>query len=79
MHVPASTTKLLTGLAALEALGPDARFRTTVVQVDGRIVLVGGGDPALSQRTEVTEEGQRMLKVMHPGSSYDIRFGTVLR
>ena len=31
------------------------------------------------QRGEVTEEGQRMLKVMHPGSSYDIRFGTVLR
>jgi hypothetical protein len=31
------------------------------------------------QRTEVTEEGQRMLTVMHPGSSYDIRFGTVLR
>ncbi|WLW51255.1 winged helix DNA-binding domain-containing protein [Streptomyces sp. YU58] len=31
------------------------------------------------QRGEVTEEGQRMLKVMHPGSSYDIRFGTVLQ
>ena len=56
VHVPASTTKLLTGLAALEALGPDARFRTTVVQVDGRIVLVGGGDPALSQRVEVTDD-----------------------
>ena len=30
-HVPASTTKLLTALATLEALGPDSRFRTTVV------------------------------------------------
>ena len=54
-HVPASTTKVLTALAALEALGPDTRFRTTVVQAGGRVVLVGGGDPALSQRVEVTD------------------------
>ncbi|MGW0332694.1 winged helix DNA-binding domain-containing protein [Streptomyces sp. NPDC003011] len=31
------------------------------------------------QRREVTEEGERMLTVMHPQSSYDIRFGTVVR
>jgi D-alanyl-D-alanine carboxypeptidase/D-alanyl-D-alanine-endopeptidase (penicillin-binding protein 4) len=45
---PASTTKLLTGTAALEALGPMARFRTTVRQDGGQIVLVGGGDPFLA-------------------------------
>ena len=45
---PASTTKLLTSAAALEELGPMARFRTTVHQ-DGRsVVLVGGGDPFLA-------------------------------
>ena len=54
-HVPASTTKVLTALAALETLGPETRFRTTVVQAAGRVVLVGGGDPVLSQRVEVTE------------------------
>ncbi|MFD3501227.1 winged helix DNA-binding domain-containing protein [Streptomyces sp. NPDC058676] len=32
-----------------------------------------------AQRDEVVVEGERMLTVMHPGSSYDIRFGTVLR
>lgn len=49
--VPASTTKILTAVAALTALGPDSRFTTSVEQpVPGRIVLVGGGDPALSQR-----------------------------
>jgi D-alanyl-D-alanine carboxypeptidase/D-alanyl-D-alanine-endopeptidase (penicillin-binding protein 4) len=46
--VPASLTKLLTGLAALSALGSETTFETTVV-ADGprRVVLVGGGDPYL--------------------------------
>lgn len=46
--IPASTTKLYTGLAALAALGPDARFRTEVWDKDGVLFLVGGGDPALA-------------------------------
>ena len=46
--IPASTTKLLTGLAALEALGPERTFSTRVVAGGrNRIVLVGGGDPFL--------------------------------
>ncbi len=46
---PASTTKLVTGTAALEALGPMARFRTSVRWVSStrQLVLVGGGDPFL--------------------------------
>ncbi|MFF8593377.1 winged helix DNA-binding domain-containing protein [Streptomyces sp. NPDC015220] len=35
------------------------------------------GEPTRAQRAEVTAEGERMLTVMHPGTSYDIRFGTV--
>ncbi len=48
--VPASTLKLLTAAAALESLGPTARFSTRVVSTPtGRgIVLVGGGDPFLA-------------------------------
>src|SRR5215469_14115756 len=49
---PASTTKIATAIAALDTLGPDARFVTKVV-LAGRgggsggtsIMLVGGGDP----------------------------------
>ncbi len=48
---PASTLKMLTATAALEALGPDHRFTTKVVATPAspRIVLVGGGDPLLSR------------------------------
>jgi len=55
---PASTMKLLTTTAALEAVGPDHRFTIEVVAVPGssRIVLVGGGDPLLT-RAPVDEPG----------------------
>ncbi|HET7172929.1 MAG TPA: D-alanyl-D-alanine carboxypeptidase/D-alanyl-D-alanine-endopeptidase [Nocardioidaceae bacterium] len=47
---PASTLKLLTTTTALQLLGPDHRFTTSVVQGPSRhdIVLVGGGDPLLA-------------------------------
>jgi len=45
---PASTTKVVTAVASLAALGPDARFTTTVRQVGDTVVLVGGGDPTLA-------------------------------
>ena len=46
--MPASTTKLLTAVAALKTFGPEARFATSVTLDGGRIVLVGGGDPQLT-------------------------------
>ena len=48
LAAPASTTKLMTAVAAAAVLGPDARFATTVRQQSGTIVLVGGGDPTLA-------------------------------
>jgi serine-type D-Ala-D-Ala carboxypeptidase/endopeptidase (penicillin-binding protein 4) len=56
---PASTMKLITTAAVLDALGPDARLRTTVEtagrldgfgRVLGDVYLVGRGDPHLSAR-----------------------------
>jgi len=47
---PASTTKLATAVAALDILGPAARF-TTAVRLGAtasQLVLVGGGDPTLA-------------------------------
>lgn len=55
-RTPASVTKLLTGSAALLALPRDQRITTTVVQgADGRVVLVGGGDPTLTAQPVGTE------------------------
>jgi len=56
---PASTLKLLTTAAALDAFGPDERFRTTVEtsgrldglgRILGDVYLIGRGDPNLSGR-----------------------------
>ncbi len=55
--MPASLTKLVTGLAALESLGPDRVFRTSVVAGAGArdVVLVGGGDPFLAAEPDLSE------------------------
>ncbi|HET7311050.1 MAG TPA: D-alanyl-D-alanine carboxypeptidase/D-alanyl-D-alanine-endopeptidase [Mycobacteriales bacterium] len=45
---PASTTKLLTAVAALQTLGPNARLTTAVVRAGRTLFLVGGGDVTLA-------------------------------
>lgn len=62
---PASTVKLATAAAALSARGPGHRMETRVVQGDGdRVVLVGGGDPALSEEQlgELAADTARKLR-----------------
>ncbi|GHG55166.1 D-alanyl-D-alanine carboxypeptidase [Flavimobilis marinus] len=58
-QVPASTVKLLTGVAALTTLGTERTLDTRVVQATaGEVVLVGGGDmmlaPGAGDPTSVT-------------------------
>ncbi len=57
--VPASTAKLFSSGLALERLGPDYRFLTTVTagqapdasgRLEGDLALVGSGDPTMSAR-----------------------------
>jgi D-alanyl-D-alanine carboxypeptidase/D-alanyl-D-alanine-endopeptidase (penicillin-binding protein 4) len=45
--IPASNTKLVTTIAALEKLGAGHRFQTKVVRQGEDLVLVGNGDPYL--------------------------------
>jgi D-alanyl-D-alanine carboxypeptidase/D-alanyl-D-alanine-endopeptidase (penicillin-binding protein 4) len=50
LSTPASTTKLVTSVAALAVLGANATFTTRVVHggTPDRVILVGGGDPTLA-------------------------------
>src|SRR3954469_10067281 len=61
LFTPASTTKLLSEGTALAALGPDFRFHTFIYRtgelkkngtLEGDIMLVGSGDPDLSNRIQ---------------------------
>lgn len=47
---PASTAKLLTAVAALEKLGPDATLATGVVRSHHDLIVVGGGDVTLARK-----------------------------
>jgi hypothetical protein len=42
------------------------------------LVVEPFGKLTKAERADVVEEGARMLGIMHPGTSYDIRFGTVV-
>ncbi len=46
--LPASTAKLATAVAALEILGAEHRFETSLRLAGDRLYLVGGGDPLLA-------------------------------
>lgn len=48
---PASTFKLLSSATALEILGPEFQFRTSLVLTDSaELIIKGGGDPTLGSR-----------------------------
>lgn len=52
---PASTMKVPTAMAALDILGPDRTFVTRVMgSGSDRVVLVGGGDPLLTDKTSTS-------------------------
>ncbi|MFJ8111965.1 winged helix DNA-binding domain-containing protein [Streptomyces sp. NPDC096132] len=54
-------------------------FLAGVWKLEGDVLVVESFDRlAKGQREDVTEEAERMLRAMHPGTPYDIRFGTVV-
>ena len=84
-RIPASTMKVLTCAAALSTLGPDHRFRTSVVAPKaGQIVLVGGGDPYLAtkavpedyvQRASIGDLARRTAAALQQRKITNVRLG----
>lgn len=74
--IPASNQKLFVALAALEILGPEFRFTTSVAvppgvdgEIDGDIYLIGGGDPLLtSDDYPIEDDGQPVVNA----TSFDV-------
>ena len=77
LFMPASNMKIVTGAVALSQLGPDYRFRTTLLAtgpiVDGKLrgdlVIVGRGDPTASDHMR----GDAMLAMLEIADSIAAR------
>jgi len=87
LFIPASTAKVPTSIAALEILGPNHRFETSLYAtgrivnevLDGDLYLKGGGDPLLSIQNlmELTEQLRDLgLRQITGSFFYDDRFLT---
>jgi D-alanyl-D-alanine carboxypeptidase/D-alanyl-D-alanine-endopeptidase (penicillin-binding protein 4) len=55
--IPASNLKLVTTSAALDALGPDFKFRTLLLKHNDDLVLIGDGDPTLGDSELLRKAG----------------------
>nr|WP_202895754.1 D-alanyl-D-alanine carboxypeptidase/D-alanyl-D-alanine-endopeptidase [Iningainema tapete] len=74
---PASTTKLLTTAVALQQLGANFRFRTSIhSNGDGIVRVVGRGDPSLNDAQltnlaqQLTQKGIQKVKLLIADDSY---------
>ncbi len=71
LFMPASNMKIVTGSVALALLGPDYRFRTTFVSrgaisdsvLDGDLIVIGRGDPTVSNRAQQGDARSWMRRV----------------
>jgi serine-type D-Ala-D-Ala carboxypeptidase/endopeptidase (penicillin-binding protein 4) len=57
--IPASNAKLLTTAAALIALGPEYRIRTSIFGAAGNLQISGSGDPSFTDR-QLTQLAQQL-------------------
>jgi D-alanyl-D-alanine carboxypeptidase/D-alanyl-D-alanine-endopeptidase (penicillin-binding protein 4) len=61
--IPASNLKLTTTSAALDALGPDFKFRTLLVRVGEDVVIIGDGDPSFGDAEFLKHAGWNVTTV----------------
>jgi D-alanyl-D-alanine carboxypeptidase/D-alanyl-D-alanine-endopeptidase (penicillin-binding protein 4) len=67
--IPASNLKLTTTSAALDALGPDFKFRTMLVRVGEDLVIIGDGDPTFGDAEFLKHAGWNVTTVFQGWAS----------
>lgn len=79
--IPASTQKLFTAVAALEALGPSTRLATVAYRDGQRIYIRGGGDPTLrrGKSTDPESGGASSLRELAKKISLSLGTDTTVR
>jgi len=81
LFMPASNMKILTGSVALSLLGADYRFKTAFVTrgavrdgaLDGDLIVIGRGDPTVSNRAEKGDAKNWMRRVADSLSARGIK------
>ena len=81
LFVPASNMKIITGAVALALLGPEYRFQTTFASrgavrdsvLDGDLIVIGRGDPTVSDRAQQGNAMTWMLRVADSLSARGIK------
>lgn len=81
LFMPASNMKILTGSVALTQLGADYRFKTAFVTrgavrdgaLDGDLIVIGRGDPTVSNRAEKGDAKNWMRRVADSLSARGIK------
>ena len=83
--MPGSTMKIVTAAAAAEVLGWQHQFETTVVTaapiengtLRGDLIVVGGGDPSISERSDVPGTLRALAGQLHAAGIARIEGGIV--
>lgn len=57
-YIPASNMKVVTSAAALEFLGSDYQFKTTLAMLGDKLIVIGGGDPLLCDSINDAKHGR---------------------
>lgn len=71
--IPASNLKLLSTSAALHKLGPEYKFRTTLLAGGGNLAILGGGDPTFGDSDFLKDVGWNVYTVFENWADQLIR------
>lgn len=76
LRIPASAQKILTAVAALQALGPSTRLATIAYRDGQRVYIRGGGDPTLRRGKSTDPESGGAASLRELARQISVTLGT---